>query len=198
MRIDGEKLKKARIQRGLTEFEVSKAAKMAFEHYTGLEEYGGTIRKDAAARLALALDVLVEDIEAAAKTKPQEYENPAPQVEDECLQDRQMRSGGVKPMTPPDMPKPQLVDPVAASRNETFFVKFYQRENTEQERRELLIRSDIITYIAQDRRFPKIWIGYEVRSGITSFSETYDTQSERDQRWNDICLALINGRREFL
>ena len=44
MRIDGEKLKKARMLRGLTEFEVSKAAKMAFEHYTGLEEYGGTIR----------------------------------------------------------------------------------------------------------------------------------------------------------
>ena len=109
-----------------------------------------------------------------------------------------MRSGGVKPMTPPDMPKPQLVDPVAASGNERFFVKFYQRENTDQERRELLIRSDIITYIAQDRRFPKIWVGYEVRSGITSFSETYDTQSERDQRWNEICLALINGRREFL
>lgn len=37
MRIDGEKLKKARMLRGLTEFEVSKAAKMAFEHYTGLE-----------------------------------------------------------------------------------------------------------------------------------------------------------------
>ena len=169
MRIDGEKLKKARMLRGLTEFEVSKAAKMAFEHYTGLEEYGGTIRKDAAARLALALDVLVEDIEAAAKTKSQEYENPL-----------RKQSGGVKPMLPPDMPKPQLVDPV------------------EQERRELLIRSDIITYIAQDRRFPKIWVGYEVRSGITSFSETYDTQSERDQRWNEICLALINGRREFL
>lgn len=63
MRIDGEKLKKARMLRGLTEFEVSKAAKMAFEHYTGLEEYGGTIRKDAAARLALALDVHADDAE---------------------------------------------------------------------------------------------------------------------------------------
>lgn len=195
MRIDGDKLKQARMLRGLTEFEVSRDAKMAFEHYTNLEEYGGTIRKDAAARLALALDVLVEDIEAEANPKTK---RPVPKVEEDLQPAENVQRELAVPTKQPKMPEPELLEPVANTRAHNFFIKFYRRDNLDQEGMEILIRSDVLTCISKDVKYPKIWISYEGRNGINNFSEIYNTQNKRDERWSDIIQALINGRCEFL
>ena len=188
MRIDGDKLKDARMASGLTEFEASQAAKIAFATYTGLENYGGTIRKDAGERLALTLNVKVTDIEAdKSKAKASKAAVTEPEAESPAVEQPQ-----------PDDVDPQEAEETVNTRRESFFIKFYRRDFAEQARVEVLIRSDILTTLAKDTKYPKIWISYETRNGINSFSEIYDTPAERDERWADIMQALLFGMRERL
>lgn len=63
----------------------------------------------------------------------------------------------------------------------------------EYEPAELIVRADIITAISKDIKFSKIWVSYEDRGGIANFSECFNSDEERDERWEDIMLMLAEG-----
>lgn len=166
MWVNGANLVSVRESAGLADFTVAQEAKISLGQYREMESGRKNIKRDIVERVARILSVdVAEEIKAAKKET----------IEDEKI------------------PKPEKVEPCADNKVRGRFIKFFRRPSVEYEPAELIVRADIITAISKDIKFSKIWVSYEDRGGIANFSECFNSDEERDERWEDIMLMLAEG-----
>lgn len=187
MWVNGENLKMARDTSGLADFTVAKEAGISLGQYREMEAGRKNMKRDIVERVARVLNVDVADIASMTANGPEKPEKP-----------EEIKEPDKKAAEPEKIPKPEKVEPCEDDKVRGMFIKFFRRPSAEFNPAELIIRSDVITAISKDVRYPKIWVSYEDRGGIANFSECFESDEERDERWEDIMLALFEARNDYL
>ena len=176
MWVNGANLASVRESAGLADFTVAQEAKISLGQYREMESGRKNIKRDIVERVARILSVDVAEITCNAANVAEEIKA----AKKETIEDEKI-------------PKPEKVEPCADNKVRGRFIKFFRRPSVEYEPAELIVRADIITAISKDIKFSKIWVSYEDRGGIANFSECFNSDEERDERWEDIMLLIAEG-----